>query len=117
VIVAIVAGAVILFPSLAFLFRLVLSGRLDPGRRGPAAQRPRGPDALRPAWSARAALLCFVAGGLLLVIGDADAAHAVGVAAFAAAAVLGFTAVGPDQLAEREPRPDAPKQSPHERGR
>jgi cytochrome d ubiquinol oxidase subunit II len=102
VIVAIVAGAVILFPSLAFLFRLVLSGRLDPGRRGPAAQRPQGPDALRPAWSARAALVCFVAGGLLLVIGDADAAHAVGVAAFVAAAVLGFTAIGPDQLAERE---------------
>ncbi|HEX4790094.1 MAG TPA: cytochrome d ubiquinol oxidase subunit II [Actinospica sp.] len=105
VIVAIAAGAVILFPSLAFLFRLVLTGRLDPDRLGPVAQQPAGPDAARPRWSARAALACFVAGAALLVFADADAAHVVGVVSFAAAAVFAFTAVGPDQLAAAEPGP------------
>jgi cytochrome d ubiquinol oxidase subunit II len=100
VIVSIAVGGVILFPSLAFLFRLVLTGRLDPGP--PPAPHTAGPDALRPAWSGRAALACFVVGAALLVFADGNAAHAVGVIAFAATAVLAFTAIGPDQLAERD---------------
>jgi cytochrome d ubiquinol oxidase subunit II len=103
VIVAIAAGAVILFPSLAFLFRLVLTGRLDPEGLGPVPRQPTGPDAAPPRWSARAALACFVAGTALLVFADADVAHVVGVVAFAAAAVLAFAAVGPDRLAAAEP--------------
>jgi cytochrome d ubiquinol oxidase subunit II len=114
VVVSIAAGAVILFPSLGFLFRLSLSGRLDADRSGPAPRRPTAPDARRPAWAARAALAGLVAGILLLNIADAGAAHAVGVVAFAATAVFAFTAVGPDQLAAREspvvvePPPEGP---------
>jgi cytochrome d ubiquinol oxidase subunit II len=99
VIVSIAIGAVILFPSLAFLFRLVLTGRLDPGP-SPEPHTP-GADAPRPAWAGRAALACFVIGAALLVFADGDAAHAVGVIAFATTAVLGFAALGPDQLADR----------------
>ena len=102
VIISISVGAVILFPSLAFLFQLVLSGRLDPGQLGTPSRHVVGPDAPRPRWAARAALACFIAGAVLLVFADAGVAHAVGVAAFAAAAILAFTAVGPDQLAARE---------------
>ena len=103
-IVAIAIGAVILFPSLAFLFRLSLAGRLDPDHRGPALEHPDRGDAPRPAWTARAALACFVAGSALLVFADVDAAHVIGVIAFAAAALLGFAAIGPDQVAAEEGR-------------
>ena len=99
VIASIAIGAVILFPSLAFLFRLALTGRLDPGP-GPEPHTP-GPDALRPAWSGRAALACFIVGVILLVFTDGAATHAVGVIAFATTAVLGFAAIAPDQLADR----------------
>jgi cytochrome d ubiquinol oxidase subunit II len=102
VIVAIAIGAVILFPSLAFLFRLVLTGRLDSGRLTPE-RHPVGPDATRPAWAGRAALACFVLGAVLFVFADGDAAHAVAVVAFAVAAVFAYAAIGPDQLASNEP--------------
>jgi cytochrome d ubiquinol oxidase subunit II len=101
--VAVIIGGAILFPSLLFLFRLSLAGRLQPDRRGPKQTHTAGADARRPAWAGRAALACFVAGAVLLIFADDDAGHVVGVIAFAAAAVLGFTAVGPDQLAAREP--------------
>ncbi|WP_063627984.1 cytochrome d ubiquinol oxidase subunit II [Actinospica robiniae] len=100
--VAVIIGGAILFPSLFFLFRLSLSGRLLPDRRGPKPHTA-GVDARRPAWAGRAALGCFVAGAVLLIFADDDAGHVVGVVAFAVAAVLGFTAVGPDQLAAQEP--------------
>lgn len=103
VLIAIAVGVVVLFPSLAFLFRLSLAGRLRPDRRGPAARHPERGDAPRPRWAARAAVACFVAGCALLVFADDDAGHAVGVAAFAATALFGYTAIGPDQLAAREP--------------
>jgi cytochrome bd ubiquinol oxidase subunit II len=103
-IVAVAIGAVTLFPSLAFLFRLSLAGRLDPDRRGPALEHPDREDASRPRWAARAALACFVAGFALLVFASVDAGHVIGVIAFAAAALLGLTAIGPDQLAAQEPR-------------
>jgi cytochrome d ubiquinol oxidase subunit II len=103
VVIAIAVGAVILFPSLAFLFRLSLAGRLDPDRRGPVVRQPTRRDARRPRWAARAALACFVIGLVLLVFADDDAAHVVGVVAFAAAALLAFTAVGPDELAAQPP--------------
>jgi len=107
VIIAIAAGGLILFPSLGFLFRLSLAGRLQPDRRGPVQQRPDRADAPRPAWAARAALACYVAGAALLVFADDDPGHVVGVFLFALTALLAFTAVGPDQLAAQPPHPSA----------
>ena len=106
-IVSIAIGGVILFPSLTFLFRLSLAGQLDPDRRGPVLEHPDREDARRPRWAARAALACFVVGCALLVFGDSDAGHVIGVIAFAAAALLGYTAIGPDQLAAKEPQASA----------
>ncbi|HWG24429.1 cytochrome d ubiquinol oxidase subunit II [Actinospica sp.] len=103
VIVATAIGAVVLFPSLAYLFRLSLAGRLTPDQRGPAVERPAREDARRPAWAGRAGLACWIIGFVLLVFTDADAGHVIGVIAFAAAALLGLTALGPDQLAAQEP--------------
>jgi len=101
-IVSIAVGAVILFPSLAVLFRLALSGRFDPG---PAAgsrvdtEQPRRPRLGR--W-AQATLGFLLAGVILLTIAEPAAAHAVGVVSLIAAGVTAFIAVGPDQLAEPE---------------
>jgi cytochrome d ubiquinol oxidase subunit II len=102
VVISIVAGGLILFPSLALLFRLSLAGRLDPGPVIAAPIDVTGPDARRPAWAWRAAVACLVTGVLLLTIANASIAHIFGVIAFAGAAWFAFTAVGPDLLAAQE---------------
>src|SRR5438094_745768 len=62
--VAVLAGAAILFPSLALLFRLVLGG--DLGRGESVAERPAQPrpllTALAPGLLPRLAIACLVAG-------------------------------------------------------
>jgi cytochrome d ubiquinol oxidase subunit II len=101
--VAVVAGAVILLPSLALLFRLYLGGRFDPeaetAAQAPARARaaPRGPG-LAP----RVAVALLVAGFGFTTIADSAWAHAVG-----AAALLGFVAVAfPAALPPTSPRHD-----------
>jgi cytochrome bd ubiquinol oxidase subunit II len=103
VIVAVLAGGLILAPSLGLLFRLMLTGRLDPhhvpkavGVRPPGSRR----SGARAGATARLALACVVAGVLLLTVLDAGAAHVFGVLALLAAAVLAFAAVTPDELAD-----------------
>jgi cytochrome d ubiquinol oxidase subunit II len=115
VLVSVAAGAVILFPSLALLFRLTLTGQLD--RDAQAHRRvTRGqPDAKRPAWSARAAVASLVVAVALLTLADAGVAHAVGVVALGSTALFGYQAVGPDLLAAQpsrvhvEPPPRGPR--------
>jgi cytochrome d ubiquinol oxidase subunit II len=83
---AIVVGAIILFPSLALLFRLTLGGRLgdDTGVEGvPLAERSAAFGGRRLA--ARLAVAFLVAGAVLLGLADAGWAHALG-----AASLLGF---------------------------
>ncbi len=112
-IVAVLGGGLILFPSLALLFRLVLRGRLGYGEDGgdaPAlaasdgggltqllAVPPRGCSRASPApacWSASA----------LLTVAEAGWAHAIGVVALLGFLCIGFLAIVPAQLAglERE---------------
>src|SRR4051812_49560872 len=100
VIVAVVAGVLVLFPSLALLFSLVLRGRFDeaqpvdvPVRRGDVMR------ASRPGLLVRSALACLVVGFGFLNVADAGWAHAIGVAAFVAFVVLGFLALVPRDLA------------------
>jgi cytochrome d ubiquinol oxidase subunit II len=102
VVVVVLAGAVILFPSLALLFRLVLGGRFDPGpAAGPAP--PATVQAVVAAMGggvvARLAGGCLIAGIGLLTVAEARWAHAVGVVSLLAFVVLGFVAVGPAELA------------------
>jgi cytochrome bd ubiquinol oxidase subunit II len=90
---------VILFPSLALLFRLFLGGQFDPGEADerPAAAPARGMPAAG-AVIARAAGACLIAGVLLLVLADAPWTHAVGVVCLMGFVLLGFVAVGPAEL-------------------
>jgi cytochrome bd ubiquinol oxidase subunit II len=101
VVIAVVAGGMIVFPSIALLFRLTLVGTL----RGPAAARPPAAVAPRDLLAAsaqgllvRAALACLVAGFGLLNVLDPGWAHALGVLALVGFVVLGFLATLPRDL-------------------
>ncbi|HTZ85820.1 MAG TPA: cytochrome d ubiquinol oxidase subunit II [Solirubrobacteraceae bacterium] len=106
VVVAVLGGGLILFPSLALLFRLVLGGRLDHGEEPHAAAPAAGPAQLLAVSSA--GLLARVAGALLLTgfgtltIAEAGWAHAIGICALLGFIVVGFFAIVPAQLAESE---------------
>jgi cytochrome d ubiquinol oxidase subunit II len=112
VVIAVLGGATILFPSLTLLFRLVLRGRLDHGE-GPADASPAADTARRAGLGAliaasRTNLLARVAGaGLLagfgfLTVAEAGWAHAIGVVALFVFIGAGFLAVVPAQLAGYE---------------
>jgi cytochrome d ubiquinol oxidase subunit II len=104
VVVAVLAGAVILFPSLAVLFRLVLRGRFDPGAEtdGPFASRP---DVKTVVQTTRSQLLMrgagagLIAGFGLLTVADGRLEHLFGVVCLLAFVVLGVAAAAPVDLA------------------
>jgi cytochrome d ubiquinol oxidase subunit II len=114
VIVAVVGGAIILFPSLALLLRLTLGGSLGEGHHagGPSAEEDQPPSAgsllpAGPALAGRIAVACLVAGLGLLTAADAGWAHAVGVVALFGFVVSGFLAVVPPLVAGDADEPDA----------
>jgi len=79
VIVAVLVGAVIIFPALALLFRLTLAGRF----RTPELPPSDGKTATHGEWNrrllARLAVACLIAGFGLLTVAETGWAHAVGV--------------------------------------
>jgi cytochrome d ubiquinol oxidase subunit II len=103
-VVSVALGAIILFPSLAVLFRLALTGRFDPGPTPESTvdfdrhRRRSGP-------TARVALTLLLFGVVLLTIAEPAAAHAAGVVCLIAASVAAFVAVRPDELASQPPPP------------
>jgi len=104
VVVAVLAGALILFPSLAFLFRLVLRGSFDPDVElstspAPPARARAVVAASAPGLAARSAGGCLIAGFGFLTIASAGWAHAIGVVCLLAFIVIGFLAVEPARLA------------------
>jgi cytochrome d ubiquinol oxidase subunit II len=112
VIVAVVGGGILLFPSLTLLLRLTLGGALghhgdeDRGTAGDAgAARVLTPGRVAgrvgpfsaPS-AARVAIALLVAGFGLLNVAEAGWAHAVGVVCLLGAVVVGFLAVVPAWL-------------------
>ncbi len=95
---AVIGGGIILFPSLAVLFRLLLAGTLEPASEVVAAP-PRGRRRL-PSGRARlrAAVACLIVGAGLVMLADAAWAHAVGVAALFAFGVLGAAILMPPDV-------------------
>jgi cytochrome d ubiquinol oxidase subunit II len=100
VVIAVLAGAVILFPSLALLFRLVLGGRLGRGESAAVPARTIGAllSASAPGLLARAAGALLLAGFGFLTIAEAGWAHAIGVLALLAFIVCGLFADVPALL-------------------
>ncbi len=92
VVVAVIAGGIILFPSLVVLFRLTLAGQLHPGESAADAHPGAGPP-VAGARAARGAVACLVVTLGFLTVADAAWAHAIGVAALVGFAVLGAAAL------------------------
>jgi cytochrome bd ubiquinol oxidase subunit II len=113
VVVSVLGGGAIVFPSLGLLFGLALKGQLDspePGAAGaPAGASPeRHPQ--RPALLGRVAVAGLIVGFGLLNLADARWAHAVGVAAFLVFIVSAFFALVPALLAREPPATEGPRE-------
>jgi cytochrome bd ubiquinol oxidase subunit II len=94
VLVAIIGGGAILFPSLLTLFRLALGGRFE----GEEVHEPPSTGAAppkRPALLARAAVALLIAGFGFTNVADALWAHLVGAACLLAFVATGFRAAFP----------------------
>jgi cytochrome d ubiquinol oxidase subunit II len=98
-VISILAGGVILFPSLGLLFELVLRGRFsaEPYAAGPRATPALGLAAL-PA--KRLAAACFVVGAAFLAIGETTWPHVIGVALLGGFIVLGLSALAGEDARE-----------------
>jgi cytochrome d ubiquinol oxidase subunit II len=99
--VAVLGGAVILFPSLVLLFRLTLGGRLGHAEEQPAATPAAARQlvlAAAPGLLGRVAAACALAGIGFLTVAEAGWAHAVGVVALFGFIVAGFAGTVPALL-------------------
>ena len=106
VVVAILVGALLLFPSLALLFRLTLGGELRDSGPGlvetPVESRRRGLVSVR--LDARLSVAFLVAGIGFLTVANAGWAHAIGVACFFGFILSGFRAALPPGIVDAEPQ-------------
>lgn len=105
IVVAVLGGGAILFPSLALLFRLTLTGRFQAQEEPEGQHETRGALGVRPRVLTRLAVAFLIAGVGLLNIADASWAHAVGVISFAGFIVAGFLAVVSDGLRSDQTAP------------
>ncbi len=93
-IVCVLVGAVILFPSLGLLFRLSLTGRFRADEATPAGgMEALAAELVDARWPARVALALLIAGFGLLNVADAGWAHAIGVVCLLSFVVTGFRAL------------------------
>jgi cytochrome d ubiquinol oxidase subunit II len=102
-VVSILAGGLILFPSLALLFDLVLRGRFSAEPHAARAAAPAVPTRVLPAAlpPTRLAGACFALGAAVLVIGESGWTHVIGVALLAAFIVLGASALAGEDARAR----------------
>ena len=104
VVIAVVAGGLLVFPSLALLFRLTLVGTLRGGHDAPAGAAPAQVparalvDAAAQGLLVRAALACLLVGVGFLTILEPGWAHVIGVLSLVAFILIGFVAVLPRDL-------------------
>jgi len=104
IVVAVLAGGAILFPSLALLFRLALGGRLGEGEATRAAPAPRQLlGASATGLTARLAGAALLAGIVFLTILETGWAHALGATCLLAFVALAFPVALPPDV--RRPGP------------
>lgn len=119
VVVAVLAGALVLFPSLALLFTLTLRGSLGGGHGGAdGAAAAAAPGPIRALSASRNGLLLRLAGafGVLgvgfLTFADAGWAHAIGVPCLFLFAAFGFRLAVPLDEPEEEARESVAAEQP-----
>jgi cytochrome d ubiquinol oxidase subunit II len=100
VVVAILVGALLLFPALALLFRLTLGGELRSGKHGSREPlvRPHRRHRIAARLDARLALAFLVAGIGFLTIANAAWAHGIGVACFFGFILSGYQVALPEEV-------------------
>jgi cytochrome bd ubiquinol oxidase subunit II len=98
-IVAVLAGAAVLFPSLGLLFRLTLTGHFDPHapEQAPAVSRA---GVMHVGLDARLAVAFLIIGVGLLNVASAPWAHAIGVVSLFGFIIAAFAAIVPRALAD-----------------
>jgi len=97
IVVAVIAGGALLFPSLGLLFGLLLSGRLDRGA-APAESAPTARSLLAASAAGllgRGAVAAMLIAVGFLTVADAPWAHIIGVLSLFAFIMLGFAALAP----------------------
>jgi len=99
VVVAILVGALLLFPSLALLFRLTLGGELRRGEQS-AGETPGRRTRASVRVDARLSVAFLVAGIGFLTIANAAWAHAIGVACFFGFILSGYRAALPADVVD-----------------
>ena len=103
-VVAVLAGGLIVFPSLAYLFRLELTGRFAGAEEPTATTRGESrPYRLGPRLLVRTSGACLVVGFGFLTVADAPWAHVIGVVALLAFIPLAFCAIVFPLAGEPEP--------------
>ena len=102
VVVATLAGALLLFPALALLFRLTLGGELRSGKRRSRESfvRPHRRQGLGARLDARLAVAFLVAGIGFLTIANAAWAHGIGVACFFGFILSGYRVALPEDVVD-----------------
>jgi cytochrome d ubiquinol oxidase subunit II len=104
VVVSILVGALLLFPSLALLFRLTLGGELRDSEQisgeAPVGSRRRGCVSSR--LDARLSVAFLVAGVGFLTVANAAWAHAIGVACFFGFILSGYRAALPTDVVDAD---------------
>jgi cytochrome d ubiquinol oxidase subunit II len=100
IVVAVLGGGVILFPTLGLLFRLALTGRFAATEALPAEHPGNPVTAIGARLPIRAAVALLIAGVGLLNVADARWAHAVGIVCLFAFVVVAFTVIIFTDLAE-----------------
>jgi cytochrome d ubiquinol oxidase subunit II len=100
VVVAVLAGGAILFPSLALLLNLALKGRFGAPEAEAEEVAARERRVAKRQLAARVAPACLIVGFGMLNVADAGWAHAVGVASLFGFMVSAFLAIVPSALAE-----------------
>ncbi len=89
-VVAVLGGGVIVFPSLALLFRLTLAGQFRAGELATSESQANQRGTANTRLLTRSAVACLIAGTGLLNIADATWAHALGVVCLIGFVVLAF---------------------------
>ena len=113
VVVAVLAGGAILFPSLALLFRLALQGRFEGPEVAAEEVAPGERHAAKSRLTARVAAACLIVGFGLLNVAEGSWAHALGLLSLFGFMVSAFLAIVPVALAAEEgaTRPESGKPS------
>jgi len=105
IIVSVLVGGAILFPSLGLLFRLTLTGRLGGDEIAPSELAAAGFQTFRTRLLVRSAVAFLIAGIGLLNVADASWAHAIGVVCLLSFVVTGFLVIVSGLLAEESTTP------------